>query len=128
MIEPVEPVVPTEPVVVPEPVDLGEKEVEEEDDSTVLFGLDMMTFVLICVGVVVFIALIITSVCTLRYKKNQQNRVASPATTPKRKSNSGKVGELRPVAETDVENNGTPSVFHPLENTEEKLNKNKGDF
>ena len=108
---------PTEPVVVPEPVDLGEKEVEEEDDSTVLFGLDMMTFVLICVGVVVFIALIITSVCTLRYKKNQQNRVASPATTPKRKRDSGKVGELRPVAETDVENNGTPvvSVF-PHEN------------
>jgi hypothetical protein len=79
---------PTGPVVTPEPVD-PEKEVKpEEEDSTVLFGLDMLTFTLICVGVVVFIALIVTSLCTLKYKKNQHNKVASPAVsrTPVRRS------------------------------------------
>jgi FtsZ-interacting cell division protein ZipA len=87
--------------------------VPEEEDSTVLFGLDTLTFSLIVVGIVVFIALIVTSLCTLKYKKNQHNRVASPvvsATTPVRKRDTAQSKELRPVAETDIENNGTPAI------------------
>lgn len=77
----VEPEQPTDPVVTPEsPTNLDEVNTEKEG-STGLFGLDTMTLALICVGVVVGIALIVTSLCTLRYKKNQQNRVASPVTS-----------------------------------------------
>ena len=82
----------------------------------------MLTLVLICVGVFVFLALIVTSVCTLKYKKSQHNRVASPVvltTTPVRKRDTNKVAELRPVAETDCEN-GTPAIsaFPPNESSE----------
>lgn len=83
VVEPVDPVEPTDtdtageqadgntdPVITPEePTDLDKVEPKEEEST--VFGLDMLTFILICVGVVVFIGLIVTSVCTLRYKKHQ---------------------------------------------------------
>jgi hypothetical protein len=115
--DPVEPTEPTEkeetdtdPVVTPEEL-TGLDEVEPKEEESTVFGLGMVTFILICVGVVVFIGLIVTSVCTLRYKKNQQNRVASPVVSNKivRKRDTNAPAELRP-ADTDIENNGTPAV------------------
>jgi len=60
---------PTEPLVDPEqPIVLDKVKVEEEGSK--VFGLPTLTFILILVGAVVFIGLLITSICTLRYKKN----------------------------------------------------------
>jgi len=66
-VEPTEPSEPTEPVVIPEePVVLVEVDVEEEEKSSTVLGLPALTFILILVGSLVFIGLIVTSVCTLR--------------------------------------------------------------
>jgi len=131
-VDPVDPVEPTDPVVTPE-LPLNLDEVNTEKDSMVL-GLPTMTFVLILVGVLVGIGLITASLCTLRHKKNQQNRVASPVTnktsTVSRRSgmNESAAKELKPVApETDIENNASPNIFYP-ESGKKTTNNKLNDF
>jgi len=132
-VDPVDPVGPTDPVVAPElPSNLDE--VNTEKEGSMVLGLPMMTFVLIVVGVLVGIGLITASLCTLRYKKNQQNRVASPVTnktnTVTRRSGMDKseAKELKPVAaETDIENNATPSIYN-FESAKKTTNNKVNDF
>ena len=83
-------------IVVPEeePTNLDEVNVEKDE------GLGMMTIILIVVGIIVFIGLIVATVCTLRYKKNQQNRAATPAKTNTVVRRSGATAK-------DIENNST---------------------
>lgn len=104
----VEPVEPVEPVAPGEPT--GREGTEEKDSAGVL-GLPLSTALLIAAGAVVGVGLAVAALCTLRYRKNQHNRVASPVTGITRKSGRAPK-ELRPVvADTDIENNATPAVY-----------------
>jgi len=104
---------PVEPTIPEQPTDLEQVNAEKTDNDVVLFGLPLLTFILIAAGIVVGITLIVASLCTLKHRKSQQNRVATPEpAAPKRRSGNKPRSVTPAVADTDIENNGTPAVTH----------------
>merc|ERR1712113_4246 len=105
VVEPVEPTIPEQPT------GLEQVNTEKTTDKDVLLGLPLVTLILIVVGVIVGITLIVASLCTLKHRKSQQNRVATPEATAVKRRSGQKPREVMPaVADTDVENNGTPAA------------------
>lgn len=127
VVEPVEPIVePTEPVIEPivepivepvepvvEPTETTDPEPETQEEG-LIFGLSLLSVILIIGGVLLLAALATISICTVVRNKGQPRSAAtSPTSPPKARltKRAAKTKELVPVQpETDIENNPHPAI------------------
>ena len=114
--EPIEPIVEsTDPVPVEpdfEPTEPQKKEQEPKDEG-VLFGLSLLSIILIVGGVLLLTILATVSICTVVRHKGHTGNAMSPSSPPKPRltRRSEKPKELVPVyPETDIENNAHPAI------------------
>ena len=114
--DPEEPVVePSEPETVEPIIEPSEPQEAEQNpkDEGVLFGLSLVSIILIVGGVLLLAALATVSVCTVVRHKGQSGNAMSPTSPPKPRltRRSEKPKELTPVyPETDIENNAHPAI------------------
>jgi len=129
--EPEEQVVPSN-VEIFLPEEIEQKPItEKESESGLLLGFDLMTIIITSIGLLVFIALLVISICACKAKgkMNSQNKIVMlttpPVTTPT-KNRKKAVKELQPVATpADIENYGTAAAFSDHEKKRNVFDSNK---